>query len=209
MPVVGLYADRRECRAASKNRHRPITSSATGFFSCTASEAQPVVTRETLIKSVFQPSQCRVNGLEWTLHLFCDPKTSSVLPIYIFSGIASHRIASPRLALHRFASLHLQRVFSLCTMAPVLDSFHVSTLVALVTESRDDHDASLARRNLQHPNHTQAVTLGVIAAYAVGIAILWNVPYLRMVLWPFKVSLAVAPSPRPFLTLADACHRLP
>ena len=43
-------------------------------------------------------------------------------------------------------------------------------------------------RSLQHPNHTQQVTLGVIAAYAVGIAILWNVPYLRMVLWPFKVS---------------------
>ena len=34
----------------------------------------------------------------------------------------------------------------------------------------------------------QGVTLGVIAAYVVGIAILWNVPYLRYVLWPFKVS---------------------
>jgi hypothetical protein len=36
-------------------------------------------------------------------------------------------------------------------------------------------------------NHTQAVTLGVIAAYIVIIAILWNVPYIRWVLWPFKV----------------------
>ena len=35
----------------------------------------------------------------------------------------------------------------------------------------------------------EAVTLGVIAAYVVGIAILWNVPYLRYVLWPFKVML--------------------
>lgn len=33
----------------------------------------------------------------------------------------------------------------------------------------------------------QGVTLGVIAAYVVGIAILWNVPYLRYILWPFKV----------------------
>ncbi len=36
-------------------------------------------------------------------------------------------------------------------------------------------------------NDTQKVTLGVIAAYVVGIAILWNVPYIKWVLWPFKV----------------------
>ncbi|CAO2649098.1 Nn.00g100470.m01.CDS01 [Neocucurbitaria sp. VM-36] len=35
-------------------------------------------------------------------------------------------------------------------------------------------------------NHTQAVTLGVIAAYVVVIALLWNLPYVRWVLWPFK-----------------------
>ncbi|KAI6782741.1 uncharacterized protein J7T54_000884 [Emericellopsis cladophorae] len=46
---------------------------------------------------------------------------------------------------------------------------------------------ALATRDLQNPTHTQQVTLGVIAAYVVGIAILWNVPYLRMVLWPFKM----------------------
>lgn len=40
----------------------------------------------------------------------------------------------------------------------------------------------------------QGVTLGVIAAYVVGIAILWNVPYLRYILWPFKVS----PKHQPF-----------
>lgn len=36
----------------------------------------------------------------------------------------------------------------------------------------------------------QGVTLGVIAAYVVGIAILWNVPYLRYILWPFKVRVS-------------------
>jgi hypothetical protein len=35
-------------------------------------------------------------------------------------------------------------------------------------------------------NHTQGVTLGVIAAYVVVIALLWNLPYVRWVLWPFK-----------------------
>jgi hypothetical protein len=36
-------------------------------------------------------------------------------------------------------------------------------------------------------NHTQGVTLGVIAAYVVIIALLWNLPYVKWVLWPFKV----------------------
>lgn len=46
---------------------------------------------------------------------------------------------------------------------------------------------TLARRDLQNPTHTQQVTLGIIGVYVVVIAILWNVPYVRMVLWPFKV----------------------
>ncbi|KAK1006399.1 hypothetical protein LTR91_003659 [Friedmanniomyces endolithicus] len=33
----------------------------------------------------------------------------------------------------------------------------------------------------------QGVTLGVIAAYIVLIAILWNIPYVRYILWPFKM----------------------
>src|SRR5436190_22821581 len=37
-------------------------------------------------------------------------------------------------------------------------------------------------------NSTQKVTLGVIAAYTVAIALLWNLPYIRWSLWPFKVS---------------------
>ncbi|KAM3566221.1 hypothetical protein ARSEF4850_000811 [Beauveria asiatica] len=47
--------------------------------------------------------------------------------------------------------------------------------------------AVLVSRDLQHPNHTQQVTLGVIAAYVVVIAILWNVPYIKNILWPFKM----------------------
>ena len=46
--------------------------------------------------------------------------------------------------------------------------------------------AVLAQRDLTVKG-AQGVTLGVIAAYVVGIAILWNIPYLRYVLWPFKV----------------------
>ncbi|OQE36712.1 hypothetical protein PENCOP_c011G08586 [Penicillium coprophilum] len=44
----------------------------------------------------------------------------------------------------------------------------------------------LARRGLS-VNHTQAVTLGVMGAYVVIIALLWNLPYVRWVLWPFKM----------------------
>lgn len=44
----------------------------------------------------------------------------------------------------------------------------------------------LAQRDLT-VRGAQGVTLGVIAAYVVGIAILWNVPYVKYVLWPFKV----------------------
>ena len=45
----------------------------------------------------------------------------------------------------------------------------------------------LARRDLS-VNGTQKATLGVIAAYVVVIALLWNLPYVRWSLWPFKVS---------------------
>jgi hypothetical protein len=44
----------------------------------------------------------------------------------------------------------------------------------------------LARRDLS-VNSTQKVTLGIIALYVVVIALLWNIPYVRQVLWPFKV----------------------
>jgi hypothetical protein len=46
----------------------------------------------------------------------------------------------------------------------------------------------LAARSLK-VNKAQGVTLGIIAVYVVVIALLWNIPYVRMVLWPFKVSI--------------------
>lgn len=45
---------------------------------------------------------------------------------------------------------------------------------------------ALARRDLS-VSSTQKVTLGVIAVYVVVIALLWNIPYVRYVLWPFKM----------------------
>ena len=46
--------------------------------------------------------------------------------------------------------------------------------------------AALSRRDLT-VNDAQKVTLGVIAAYVVVIALLWNLPYIKWILWPFKV----------------------
>ena len=44
----------------------------------------------------------------------------------------------------------------------------------------------LLRRNLS-VNDTQKTTLGVIVGYIVIIALLWNLPYVRWSLWPFKM----------------------
>lgn len=59
----------------------------------------------------------------------------------------------------------------------------------MIITKRPAHNSSnlLLRRNLT-VNNTQKVTLGVIAAYVVVIALLWNLPYVRWSLWPFKVS---------------------
>lgn len=46
--------------------------------------------------------------------------------------------------------------------------------------------AAFEKRALQ-VRGAQGVTLGVIAIYIVAIALLWNLPYVRWVLWPFKV----------------------
>ncbi|KAI1324780.1 peptidase M50B-like-domain-containing protein [Xylariaceae sp. FL0255] len=43
------------------------------------------------------------------------------------------------------------------------------------------------RRDLTVKSDSQKVTLGIIALYIVVIAILWNVPYVRWSLWPFKM----------------------
>ncbi|KAI1198317.1 peptidase M50B-like-domain-containing protein [Nemania serpens] len=45
----------------------------------------------------------------------------------------------------------------------------------------------LSRRALTVTSDSQKVTLGIIALYVVVIAILWNVPYIKWSLWPFKM----------------------
>ncbi|GAT23985.1 similar to An02g13130 [Aspergillus luchuensis] len=47
-------------------------------------------------------------------------------------------------------------------------------------------DHHIMKRDLS-VTHAQAVTLGVMAAYVVVIALLWNLPYVRWSLWPFKM----------------------
>lgn len=49
------------------------------------------------------------------------------------------------------------------------------------------HGLLLRRASLAVTADAQKITLGVIAAYVVVIAILWNIPYVRYVLWPFKM----------------------
>ncbi|KAI1760799.1 peptidase M50B-like-domain-containing protein [Hypoxylon sp. FL1150] len=46
---------------------------------------------------------------------------------------------------------------------------------------------AVSRRDLTVTSDAQKVTLGIIAVYVVVIAILWNVPYVRWSLWPFKM----------------------
>ena len=77
-------------------------------------------------------------------------------------------------------------------MAPLLASSDRATLGKLARRALVTAGPAtahhLGRRGLS-VNHTQGVTLGVIAAYVVVIALLWNLPYVRWVLWPFKVSI--------------------
>ncbi|KAK7431349.1 hypothetical protein QQZ08_002120 [Neonectria magnoliae] len=75
-------------------------------------------------------------------------------------------------------------------MAPTVSQALAAPFRIGVVQLAADSESSshgLLRRDLANPNHTQQVTLGVIGAYVVIIAILWNVPYVRMVLWPFKM----------------------
>ena len=72
---------------------------------------------------------------------------------------------------------------------------------------RTSTSAVLARRALT-VSDTQKVTLGVIAAYVVGIALLWNLPYIRWILWPFKVSYIISSPPlyHPFIHRISYTH---
>lgn len=64
--------------------------------------------------------------------------------------------------------------------------------------------AVLSRRDLSSVNDAQKVTLGIIAAYVVAIALLWNLPYVRWVLWPFKVRFLPPASTLPYHS-PEAC----
>ena len=63
------------------------------------------------------------------------------------------------------------------------------------TEFADSHHEALLTRSNPTPlqtrslsvNSTQKVTLGIIVAYVVVIALLWNIPYVRGILYPFKM----------------------
>lgn len=70
-------------------------------------------------------------------------------------------------------------------MAPVADPYaHTTSLATRAILTRAVLEIS--KRGLS-VNSTQKVTLGIIAVYVVVIALLWNIPYVRWSLWPFKV----------------------
>ena len=78
-------------------------------------------------------------------------------------------------------------------------------LYAALARSVETAPHQLASRGLT-VNHTQAITLGVMAVYVVVIALLWNLPYVRWSLWPFKVKTTLSPLPSPVLRLTcDRC----
>jgi hypothetical protein len=76
-------------------------------------------------------------------------------------------------------------------MAPAVPTPAPNTLAKLARRTLVTTAPALASHHFERRglsvNHTQGVTLGVIAAYVVVIALLWNLPYVRWVLWPFKV----------------------
>lgn len=76
-------------------------------------------------------------------------------------------------------------------MAPF--AFHASRALLLreVVSTSPDKAMLLAQHLILQRgltvNKTQGVTLGIIAVYVVVIALLWNIPYVRWSLWPFKM----------------------
>jgi hypothetical protein len=77
-------------------------------------------------------------------------------------------------------------------MAPITDNLIKTAMIASRATVAAGPLAMLSRRDLS-VNKTQKITLGIIAVYVVVIALLWNIPYIRWVLWPFKVSSSSAP----------------
>ena len=84
-------------------------------------------------------------------------------------------------------------------MAPVHATLDLDrrTIIAASPNAAVQMSAHVLLRRSLSVDSTQRVTLGVIIAYAVIIALLWNLPYVRWSLWPFKVR----PLPSDLLTL--------
>ena len=77
-------------------------------------------------------------------------------------------------------------------MAPIADKLARPMMLASRAIVTAGPLMMLSRRDLT-VNSTQKLTLGIIAVYVVVIALLWNIPYVRWVLWPFKVSTSSTP----------------
>lgn len=91
-----------------------------------------------------------------------------------------------QLSSQRFSTLIIART-RYNPMAPIADKLAKPATLAARAVVAVGPAILLSRRDL-HVNSTQKVTLGIIAVYVVAIALLWNIPYVRWVLWPFKVS---------------------
>lgn len=71
--------------------------------------------------------------------------------------------------------------------AAAASSRHARLVRATATAATTTTSAVLLARRDLTVNDAQKVTLGIIAVYVVAIALLWNIPYVRGILWPFKV----------------------
>ncbi|KAJ6780968.1 hypothetical protein PWT90_05393 [Aphanocladium album] len=114
---------------------------------------------------------------------FCDPDPRVHSSPGSLTRAAYYQLAKTAL-LRRFEASYIMAP-SFSTSSGILETHNPVRIFGQKPEPSPG--LSLASRSLQHPNHTQQVTLGVIAAYVVVIAILWNVPYIKNILWPFKM----------------------
>jgi len=71
-------------------------------------------------------------------------------------------------------------------MAPQTYAYTALAARAIVQHLNEPPSKSIIKRALT-VNQTQKTTLGVIVGYTVAIALLWNLPYIRWSLWPFKM----------------------
>ena len=71
-------------------------------------------------------------------------------------------------------------------MAPQTYAYTALVARAIVQHLNEPPSKSIIKRALT-VNQTQKTTLGVIVGYTVAIALLWNLPYIRWSLWPFKM----------------------